>query len=175
MYIAAVQDKFLEQSERMTGVQVVYSSNESRSAALLITSATVHAGASGGAVVSSEGSVVGITTSNARHSASGSTIPNWNFAVAADALQPLWALAAQPSSLTKEALRRLDTEDAVLARLFSLSSPPEQQRPISKPESKTHKQGSARLAELLLQKGLTGQNDSSHNKPSHTRSFASRL
>ena len=75
----------------MTGVQVVHNNDASRSAALLITSATVHAGASGGAVavVSSEGSVVGLTTSIARHSASGSTIPSWNFAVAADALQPL--------------------------------------------------------------------------------------
>lgn len=66
-----------------------------RSGAMLLSIATAqcHAGASGGAVVNAGGHTVGITTSNARHAASGSTKTNLIFAVAVDALQPLWTLA----------------------------------------------------------------------------------
>lgn len=127
-----------------------------RSAALVMTSATVHAGASGGAVMAGDGSVVGITTSNAKHSGSGSTIPNLNFAVAADALRPLWALAKEPGFLTREALQRVDVEDPALAALFRLSTPPEQQTPLHKQNSsdRVQKKGSERLADLLSRKGL---------------------
>lgn len=123
----------------------------SRSAAMLLTSATVHAGASGGAVVNADGCVVGITTSNARHSASGSTIPNLNFAVAVDALRPLWQLAAQPQGLNHTALRQLDIRDDALLDIWTISKPP-QQPGAGKGNSRP--QGSARLAELLSKRRL---------------------
>ena len=128
-----------------------------RSAVMVMTSATVHAGASGGAVVTADGCIAGITTSNARHSGSGSTIPNLNFAVAGEALQPLWALAAQPHGLRPELIQQLDVQDAALASMFTLSQPPEQQSPAGQQtlEGSRDKQGSARLAELLSQKGLS--------------------
>lgn len=133
-------------------LQVVYShvvsSNGSRSAAMLLTSATVHAGASGGAVVNADGCVVGIITSNARHSASGATIPNLNFAVAVDALRALWQLAAQPKGITHTALQRLDIKDAALLDIWTISKPPES--PFAGGGwGKLRLQGSARLAELL--------------------------
>ncbi len=142
-------------------LQVVYShavkTGRQRSAAMVMTSATVHAGASGGAVVTADGCIAGITTSNARHSGSGSTIPNLNFAVAAEALQPLWALAAQPDGLRPELIQQLDVQDAALATIFTLSQPPEQQTPAGQQmlEGSRDKQGSARLAELLSKKGLS--------------------
>ncbi len=142
-------------------LQVVYShavkTGRHRSAAMLMTSATVHAGASGGAVVTADGCIAGITTSNARHSGSGSTIPNLNFAVAAEALQSLWALAAQPDGLRPELIRQLDVQDAALATIFTLSQPPEQQNPAGQQplQGSRDKQGSARLAELLSKKGLS--------------------
>ena len=132
-------------------------------AAMLLTTATVHAGASGGAVVNTDGCVVGITTSNARHSASGSTIPNLNFAVAADALQPLWQLAAQPCGLTPANLQELDIKDAALLDIWTISRPPEQSLPEQKADlsGQNRMQGSARLSQLLS-KNHVGD---SHPKP----------
>ncbi len=140
--------------------QVVHSqataTGSRRSAAMIMTSATVHAGASGGAVVTAEGCIAGIATSNARHSGSGSTIPNLNFAVAADALRQLWAFAAQPGGLRPALLQQLDIKDAALTKIFTLSQPPEQQAVFDKQllPGAGETQGPARLAELLSQKGL---------------------
>lgn len=118
---------------------------------MLLTNATVHAGASGGAVVNADGCIVGITTSNARHSASGSTIPNLNFAVAVDALRSLWQLAAKPQGLTCTALQHLDIKDDALLDIWTISKPPE--RPGAYKEN-SRLQGSARLAELLSKRRL---------------------
>ena len=123
----------------------------SRSAAMLLTSATVHAGASGGAVVNADGCVMGITTSNARHSASGSTIPNLNFAVAVNALRPLWHLASQPQGLNHTALQQLDIRDDALLDIWTISKP-RQKSGAGKGNSRP--QGSARLAELLSKSQL---------------------
>lgn len=129
------------------------SNDGSRSAAMLLTSATVHAGASGGAVVNADGCVVGIITSNARHSASGATIPNLNFAVAVEALRALWQLAAQPKGITHTALQRLDIKDAALLDIWTISKPPESPF-VGGGHGKPRVQGSARLAELLSNKHL---------------------
>lgn len=77
--------------------------------------------------------------------------------MAAEALQPLWALAAQPGGLRPELIQQLDVQDAALATIFTLSQPPEQQNPAGQQtlEDSRDKQGSARLAELLSKKGLS--------------------
>jgi hypothetical protein len=56
---------------------------------MLITTAAVHGGASGGALVNAQGQLVGLVTSNARH-ARGATLPHCNFCIAAAELRPLW-------------------------------------------------------------------------------------
>lgn len=138
-------------------LQVVYrhavSKDGSRSAAMLLTSATVHAGASGGALVNADGCVVGIVTSNARHSASGATIPNLNFAVAVDALRALWQLAAQPQGLTHTIMQQLDIRDPALLDIWTISKPPESPI-VGEGRGKPGLQGSARLAELLSKSRL---------------------
>ena len=138
-------------------LQVVHShalsKDGSRSAAMLLTSATVHAGASGGAVVNADGCLVGITTSNARHAASGSTIPNLNFAVAADALRAVWQLAAQPQGLTHTALQQLDIKDDALLDIWTISKPPGKAI-IAVGRRDSRLQGSARLADLLSKSNL---------------------
>ena len=58
--------------------------------AMVLTTATVQSGASGGAVLSPSGALVALVTSNARHTRSGAVIPNLNFGIAAPALRPLW-------------------------------------------------------------------------------------
>ena len=62
----------------------------SGSPAMVLTTATVQSGASGGAVLSPSGALIALVTSNARHTASGAVIPNLNFGIAAPALRPLW-------------------------------------------------------------------------------------
>jgi S1-C subfamily serine protease len=61
---------------------------------MLITTAAVHGGASGGALVNARGQLVGLVTSNARH-ARGATLPHCNFCIAAAELRPLWTWAQQ--------------------------------------------------------------------------------
>ena len=127
-------------------------------AAMLMTSATVHAGASGGAVVAEDGSIAGLVTSNARFSASGTIIPNLNFAVAAEALKPLWALAEAPEGLTHDALQKLDVQDPALSQLWKLTAPPEKQVLSDVGEvswSRSKETAAERLAGLLSKSGLS--------------------
>ena len=62
--------------------------------AMLLTTAAVHAGASGGAMLDGAGRMLGLITSNTRH-ASGRTIPHLNFSIPAAWLQRLWAYLQQ--------------------------------------------------------------------------------
>ena len=63
------------------------------SAAMLQTSAAVHAGSSGGAVVDAQGRLVALMTSNATHTRGG-TLPHLNFAIpVASLLLPAWRAA----------------------------------------------------------------------------------
>ena len=119
---------------------------------MLMTSATVHAGASGGAVVTAGGCIAGLVTSNARFSSSGAILPNLNFAVAAEALRPLWALAQTPQGLTWHALQSLDVKDDALASLWKLTAPPEKQG-LSE-VGRLKKSATERLAGLLSKRGL---------------------
>lgn len=65
--------------------------------AMLLTTAAVHSGASGGAVVSASGCLAALVTSNSRHAATGRPLPALNYSIAAAALRPLWdTLAAVP-------------------------------------------------------------------------------
>lgn len=119
-----------------------------------MTSATVHAGASGGAVVAGGGSIAGLVTSNARFSASGAIIPNLNFAVAAETLRPLWALAQKPDGLTCHALQALDVQDTHLASLWKLSAPPEQEGLSDLGGTRRKITATQRLDDLLSKSGL---------------------
>lgn len=65
--------------------------------AMLLTTAAVHSGASGGAVISASGRLAALVTSNSRHAATGRPLPALNYSIAAAALRPLWeTLAAAP-------------------------------------------------------------------------------
>jgi hypothetical protein len=113
---------------------------------LLVTSACVHRGASGAAVVdAASGELLGLVTSNARH-AGGVTLPHLNFAIAREALGPLLAACrqvatdtavTQPHSLllvracggiadvdaaVAMRLRALDTRDVCAERVWRLRS-----------------------------------------------------
>ena len=116
------------------------------------------AGASGAAVVDTSGSILGLVTSNTRHSSAGS-FPHWSFALAAAQLQPIVACLHQPgsSSRLEAALQQLDLPDEELTRLWrvgNLSMPLMQDEPEAESNQqrssaafKAH--GAQRLAQLV--------------------------
>lgn len=66
---------------------------------MLITTAAVHSGASGAAIVDQDsGELLGMVTSNARHGA-GATLPRLNFCIAGEELRALmrWAALLPPA------------------------------------------------------------------------------
>jgi S1-C subfamily serine protease len=88
-----------------------------------MTNAAVHSGASGGAVVSLEdGRMVGIVTSNAKHS--GNLVPKINFSIPSSLLRPLVAVlaAAGDDSLDEQSWQTLDAADASLNLAWQLGS-----------------------------------------------------
>ncbi|KAL3681783.1 hypothetical protein R1sor_024739 [Riccia sorocarpa] len=92
--------------------------------AMLQTTAAVHPGGSGGAVVNSQGRMIGLVTSNARHSG-GSVIPYLNFSVPYAALAPIFDFAATDSA-DPSVLLELDKPDKSLSAVWALvpSTPP---------------------------------------------------
>jgi len=61
---------------------------------MLLTTASVHSGCSGGAVVDADGRLVGLVTGNAQR-ANGVTIPQLNFSLPVEVLQPLLEFASR--------------------------------------------------------------------------------
>lgn len=91
---------------------------------MVISTAAVHSGASGGALVDAAGRLAGLVTSNARH-VRGQTLPHFNFCISASELRPVWDWAQQQQdSLVDQAgwkqLRALDVESAAGAMLWAL-------------------------------------------------------
>ena len=84
--------------------------------AMLQTSAAVHAGSSGGAVVDSSGNLVALITSNATHTRGG-TLPHLNFAIPVQPLlRPIWDVGSSNRDRdvrgVDEALRILSCGDS---------------------------------------------------------------
>ncbi|BBN15391.1 peroxisomal leader peptide-processing protease [Marchantia polymorpha subsp. ruderalis] len=92
--------------------------------AMLQTTAAVHPGGSGGAVVNSQGRMIGLVTSNARHSG-GSVIPFLNFSVPYAALAPIFHFASKACA-DLSILSELDKPDKSLSAVWALvpSTPP---------------------------------------------------
>ena len=92
------------------------------------TTASVHSGASGGAVVCPEdGTLLGLVTSNARLGAGGRVIPNLNFSIPVELLDPVLATAAAKGTRDwvrafEGCLEGLDESDE-LRSIWSLRDP----------------------------------------------------
>ncbi|CAI5472918.1 unnamed protein product [Closterium sp. Yama58-4] len=65
-----------------------------RVAAMVLTTAAVHAGASGGAVVNAQGEMIALVTSNAKHNRHGTILPHLNFSIPLALLQPIFHFAS---------------------------------------------------------------------------------
>lgn len=88
--------------------------------AMLETTASVHPGGSGGAVVNSEGHMIALVTSNARHGG-GTVIPHLNFSIPCAALMPIFKFAEDMQDLSP--LEYLDKPDGLLSSVWALTPP----------------------------------------------------
>ncbi|XP_021911111.1 glyoxysomal processing protease, glyoxysomal isoform X2 [Carica papaya] len=88
--------------------------------AMLETTAAVHPGGSGGAVVNSNGHMIALVTSNARHGG-GTIIPNLNFSIPCAVLAPIFEFARDMSDLSL--LQNLDQPNKHLSSIWALMPP----------------------------------------------------
>ncbi|CAA7409128.1 unnamed protein product [Spirodela intermedia] len=94
---------------------------------MLQTTAAVYPGMSGGAVISLDGRMAGLITSNVKH-AGGTTIPHLNFSLPCAALKPVFEFAEKPD---RHFLDILDKPNALLSSIWALVPPPP---PSSRPQ-----------------------------------------
>ncbi|KAJ6893542.1 glyoxysomal processing protease [Populus alba x Populus x berolinensis] len=103
--------------------------------AMLETTAAVHPGGSGGAVINSEGHMIGLVTSNARHGG-GTVIPHLNFSIPCAVLAPIFDFAKEMRDIAL--LQNLDQPNEDLSSVWALMPPlsPKPSPPLSTlPES----------------------------------------
>ncbi|WCJ27070.1 protease-related [Euphorbia peplus] len=99
---------------------------DSQIPAMLETTAAVHPGGSGGAVVSSEGCMIGLVTSNARHGG-GTAIPHLNFSIPCALLEPIFEFAREMKNIAL--LEDLDQPNQQISSVWALI-PPLSPKPI---------------------------------------------
>uniref|UniRef100_A0A7N0R992 Glyoxysomal processing protease, glyoxysomal n=2 Tax=Kalanchoe fedtschenkoi TaxID=63787 RepID=A0A7N0R992_KALFE len=87
---------------------------------MLETTATVHPGCSGGAVVNSLGCMIGLVTSNSRHGG-GTVIPHLNFSIPCAAMEPIFEFSKDMGNLSL--LQDLDKSNSQLSSIWSLAPP----------------------------------------------------
>ncbi|KAL2244440.1 UNVERIFIED_CONTAM: Glyoxysomal processing protease, glyoxysomal [Sesamum indicum] len=88
--------------------------------AMLETTAAVHPGSSGGAVVNSDGRMIGLVTSNAKHGG-GTVIPHLNFSIPCPALEPILKFSKDMKDLSL--LEELDKPNEHLSSVWALMPP----------------------------------------------------
>uniref|UniRef100_A0A388M627 Glyoxysomal processing protease, glyoxysomal n=1 Tax=Chara braunii TaxID=69332 RepID=A0A388M627_CHABU len=111
------------QSDRLLAYTMKHSQMD-QVPAMLQTTAAVHSGGSGGAVVDGSGKMIGLVTSNARHSG-GSVLPHLNFSVPTALLARIFHFADSGGS-DHSILAEMDAPNQELAAVWSLMSPPTQ-------------------------------------------------
>ncbi|CAL9080392.1 unnamed protein product [Musa textilis] len=120
---------------------------------MLQTTAAVHPGASGGAVVDSDGHMIGLITSNAKHGG-GRTIPHLNFSIPCVALLPIFRFSDEHD---RSMLKVLDEPNDLLSSVWALAPPPSQSKQsISDQEGK-----GSRFSKFLAEKH-SGLEDLTH-------------
>ncbi|KAL3522300.1 hypothetical protein ACH5RR_015134 [Cinchona calisaya] len=88
--------------------------------AMIETTAAVHPGGSGGAIVNSDGHMIGLVTSNARHGG-GAVIPHLNFSIPCAPLEPVFKFSQDMRDLSL--LRTLDRPNEHLSAIWALMPP----------------------------------------------------
>ncbi|TYH67145.1 hypothetical protein ES332_D06G168800v1 [Gossypium tomentosum] len=124
--------------------------------AMLETTAAVHPGGSGGAVVNSDGRLIGLVTSNARHGG-GTVIPHLNFSIPSAVLMPIFQFARDMKDFSP--LQNLDKPNELLSSVWALMPPlsPKPGPPLNLPqpilEDNNNKEGKgSRFAKFIAEK-----------------------
>ncbi|XWS18416.1 hypothetical protein CRYUN_Cryun32bG0042000 [Craigia yunnanensis] len=87
---------------------------------MLETTAAVHPGGSSGAVVNSDGCLIGLVTSNSRHGG-GTVIPHLNFSIPSAVLMPIFQFARDMQDFSP--LQNLDQPNEHLSSVWALMPP----------------------------------------------------
>ncbi|XP_022715852.1 glyoxysomal processing protease, glyoxysomal [Durio zibethinus] len=124
--------------------------------AMLETTAAVHPGGSGGAVVNSDGRLIGLVTSNARHGG-GTVIPHLNFSIPSAVLMPIFQFARDMKDFSP--LQNLDLPNEHLSSVWALMPPlspkpgPLPNLPQPLPEDNNNKEGKgSRFAKFIAER-----------------------
>ncbi|KAI5447970.1 glyoxysomal processing protease, glyoxysomal [Lathyrus oleraceus] len=123
--------------------------------AMLETTAAIHPGASGGAVINSDGHMIGLVTSNARHGG-GSIIPHLNFSIPSAALAPIFKFAKD--MLDSSLLRILDEPDEYISSIWALMRPsppklnPAPDQPQSRLDNKSKEEKGSQFAKFIAER-----------------------
>lgn len=94
--------------------------------AMIETTAAVHPGGSGGAIVNSYGHMIGLVTSNARHGG-GTVIPHLNFSIPCAVLEPIFCFSKDMQDFSL--LQNLDKPNELLSSVWALMPPPLSPKP----------------------------------------------
>ncbi|KAK7327856.1 hypothetical protein VNO77_21949 [Canavalia gladiata] len=122
---------------------------------MLETTASVHPGASGGAVINSDGHMIGLVTSNARHGG-GAAIPHLNFCIPSAALAPIFKFSKDMQDLSL--LRILDEPNEYLSSIWALMRPsypklhPMHDPPQSVTENKGKEEKGSRFSKFIAER-----------------------
>ncbi|XVF25773.1 hypothetical protein REPUB_Repub13aG0242400 [Reevesia pubescens] len=129
---------------------------DSQFPAMLETTASVHPGGSGGAVVNSDGCLIGLVTSNARHGG-GKVIPHLNFSIPSAVLMPIFQFARDMQDFSP--LQNLDQPNEHLSSVWALMPPlspkpgPPPNLPQSLLEDNNNKEGrGSRFAKFIAER-----------------------
>ncbi|KAI4296775.1 hypothetical protein L6164_036700 [Bauhinia variegata] len=120
--------------------------------AMLETTAAVHPGASGGAVINSDGCMIGLVTSNARHGG-GTVIPHLNFSIPSAALAPIFKFSQDMQDLSL--LQILDEPNEYLSSIWALTrseSPKLPSLPQSLMENDSKERKGSRFAKFIAER-----------------------
>ncbi|KAK7331953.1 hypothetical protein VNO80_28698 [Phaseolus coccineus] len=140
--------------ESYLSIQTEHMHNREYFPAMLETTAAIHPGASGGAVINSDGHMIGLVTSNARHSG-GTVIPHLNFSIPSAALAPIFKFSKAMEDLSL--LQILDEPNECLSSIWALMRPsypnphPMHDPPQSATDNKSKEKGS-RFAKFIAER-----------------------
>ncbi|KAI9074078.1 hypothetical protein K1719_043970 [Acacia pycnantha] len=146
--------------------------------AMLETTAAVHPGTSGGAVINSDGHMIGLVTSNARHSG-GTVIPHLNFSIPCAALAPIYAFSKDMKDLSL--LRVLDEPDEYILSVWALMRPsspklpPMSKLPQSLLDENSKENKGSRFAKFIAERKGIFDRSSQHVKRGVNQIIPSKL
>lgn len=144
---------------------------------MIETTAAVHPGVSGGAVVNSDGHMVGLVTSNAKHGG-GTIIPHLNFSIPCATLKPVFEFS-RGDMQDLSVLHAMDKPNEVLSSVWALKPPPSSPRPFF-PHTilqKNNEGKGMRFAKFLAEKHAEISNESapSENRPIKAVNFSTLI